>query len=54
MIPRDFHDHTNEWLTHLIMLQFIQQRAELMCTVLQLQIEQTYWNYRSNLTNIPA
>jgi hypothetical protein len=43
-----------EWLTNFLLLQFIQQRAELMCIVFQLKIEQDYWNYIANLTTTPV
>ncbi|CAF1302974.1 unnamed protein product, partial [Rotaria sordida] len=46
--------NTVRWLTDFTMLQFLQQRAELMCTVLQLKIEQDYWNNIANLITIPV
>ncbi|CAF3885191.1 unnamed protein product, partial [Rotaria sp. Silwood1] len=42
-----------QWLTHLTMLQYLQQRAELICTFFQLKIEEHYWNNVANLTTMP-
>ncbi|CAF1241622.1 unnamed protein product [Rotaria sordida] len=55
LIPHSsHHHHIKGWLTDFTMLQFLQQRAELMCTVLQLKIEQDYWNDIANLITIPV
>jgi len=35
------------------LLQFLQNRAELMCTISQLKIEQNYWNYVLNILMTP-
>jgi len=35
------------------LLQFLQHRAELMCTISQLKIEQNYWNYVLNILMTP-
>jgi IS1 family transposase len=40
-------------LNSFILLQFLQQRAELMCSVSQLEIEQNYWNFVINLLTTP-
>jgi len=53
VIPLDHHQNIEQWFTTFTMLQFIQQRAELMCTVFQLKIEQDYWNHRAKLTILP-
>ncbi|CAF4855644.1 unnamed protein product [Rotaria sp. Silwood1] len=50
--PGDRHK-IEQWLTHLTMLQYLQQRAELICTFFQLKIEEHYWNNVANLATMP-
>nr|ACD54663.1 unknown [Adineta vaga] len=42
-----------ERITNFTALQIIQHRAQLMCKVSQLRIENDYWNYISNMADIP-
>jgi hypothetical protein len=40
--------HIEQCLTSSDLLQFMQQRAQLLCTFFQLKIEQDYWNFVSD------
>ncbi|UJR34548.1 hypothetical protein I4U23_027325 [Adineta vaga] len=40
-------------MTNFTALQTIQQRAQLMCKVSQLRIENDYWNYIANIADMP-
>lgn len=53
VIPSYYQNQIEHLLTNLTILEVIQQRAQLMCTVFQLKIEQYYWNYVSNLISMP-
>ncbi|CAF3650230.1 unnamed protein product [Adineta steineri] len=46
--------NTEQWLVNFTLLKFIQQRAQLLCDVFQLKIEDDYWKYMNNLTNMPV
>jgi hypothetical protein len=51
-ISNEYHDQIERLLNSFTVLEFLRQRAELVCTVVQLKIEQDYWNYIGNL-NLP-
>ncbi|CAF3038577.1 unnamed protein product [Rotaria sp. Silwood2] len=51
IIPASSQHHIKEYYISLAMLQFIQERTEIICHILQLKIEQDYWNYIDSLTN---
>jgi hypothetical protein len=51
--PSDYHN-IEQWFTNFTLLQFIKQRAELICVFFQLKIEQDYWNYIANLITMPV
>ncbi|CAF3411927.1 unnamed protein product [Rotaria socialis] len=53
VIPLCYQNFMEQWLTNFNILEVLQQRAQLMSTVFQLRIEQDYWNYISNLINMP-
>jgi len=42
-----------QFLTSTNMFNFIQQHATLLCTYFQLKIEEDYWNYLANLSDMP-
>jgi hypothetical protein len=51
-ISNEHHVQIERLLNSFTVLEFLRQRAELVCTVVQLKIEQDYWNYIGNL-NLP-
>ncbi|CAF4149969.1 unnamed protein product [Rotaria sp. Silwood2] len=53
VIPASSQHHIKEYYIHMAMLQFIQERTEIICHILQLKIEQDYWNYIDDLTSLP-
>ncbi|CAF3160962.1 unnamed protein product [Rotaria sp. Silwood2] len=54
VIPACSQHHIKECYINVPMLQFIQQRTELICHILQLKIEQDYWNSIDNLISMPV
>ncbi|CAF2928498.1 unnamed protein product [Rotaria sp. Silwood2] len=52
IIPASSQHHIKEYYISLAMLQFIQERTEIICHILQLKIEQDYWNYIDSLTSM--
>ena len=53
MIPVNFRYHMKKGLKTFEMLQYIQHRAQLICAILQLKIEQCYWDYTADLITMP-
>ena len=51
-ISNEHQDQIERLLNSFPVLEFLRQRAEVVCTVVQLKIEQDYWNYVGNL-NLP-
>ncbi|CAF1339053.1 unnamed protein product [Adineta steineri] len=54
IIPLRDRQNIEQWLVNFSVLEFIQQRTQLMCDVFQLKIEHDYWIYMNNLTNMPV
>ncbi|CAF1586353.1 unnamed protein product, partial [Adineta steineri] len=52
-ISNEYRNELNQLLNNIATLQFIKKRAELLCMVFQLKIEQDYWNYIGTL-NMPT
>lgn len=49
----DDHPKIEHWLSDSTLLQFVHQQAALTCVVMQLHIEQSYWQYIAQL-DMPA
>jgi hypothetical protein len=45
-------DQIYQFLTNTKMFYFVRQHATLMCTYFQLKIEEDYWNYLANLSDM--
>ncbi|CAF2967501.1 unnamed protein product [Rotaria sp. Silwood2] len=54
VIPASSQHHIKEYYINVAMLQFVQQRTEIICHILQLKIEQDYWNNIDNLITMPV
>ena len=54
VIPLGDQHKIEQWLANFPMLQLAQQRAELLSTVFQLEIEKDYWKFVSFLTTNPT
>lgn len=52
-IPFCYRNFIEQWLTNSTLLEVFKHRAQLMSNVFQLRIEHDYWNYVSNLINMP-
>ncbi|CAF1460714.1 unnamed protein product [Adineta steineri] len=52
-ISNEYRNELNQLLNNIATLQFIKKRAELLCMVFRLKIEQDYWNYIGTL-NMPT
>ncbi|CAF3553968.1 unnamed protein product [Adineta steineri] len=52
-ISNEYRNELDRLLNNIATLQFIKKRAELLCMVFQLKIEQDYWNYIGTL-NMPT
>lgn len=46
-------DQIYQFLTSTNVFYFFQQHATLLCTYFQLKIEEDYWNYQDNLSDMP-
>ncbi|CAF3893695.1 unnamed protein product [Rotaria sp. Silwood1] len=54
VLPASSQHHIKECYVNVPMLHFIQQRTELVCSILQLKFEQDYWNSIDNLISMPV
>ena len=54
LIPSDDQLKIEQWLSNVTILRFTQERAALLSTVSQLEIEEEYWNHIATLITKPT